>query len=60
MNLENWTPAEIEFFAEDTLVKISPSFRGEAMDFVTGSYGPFQPAKPIQVPMWLAIYLRNR
>ena len=60
MNLANWTPAENEFFCEDTMIEIQPSFRGEAMTFISGTYGPFKPARPISVPLWLAVYLKQR
>ena len=28
--------------------------------FIQGSFGPFKPAKPTTVPLWLAIYLKQR
>ena len=58
MNLANWTPAENEFFAEDEHIEIQPNFRGEKLEFICGKFGPFRPAKPIKVPLWLAIYLK--
>ena len=60
MNLANWTPAENEFFAEEEMIEISPSFRGDELHFIGGTYGPFKPAKPVSVPLWLAVYLRTR
>ena len=60
MNLQSWTPAENEFFAEDYPVDIEPYFRGEQLKFISGAYGPFKPGKPISVPLWLAIYLKKR
>ena len=60
MNLGNWTPAENEFFAEDELIEIQPSFRGEKLEFISGTFGPFKPAMPIKVPLWLAVYLKQR
>ena len=56
----NWTPAESEFFAENELIEIIPNFRGGEMKFIQGSFGPFKPAKPVTVPLWLAIYLKQR
>lgn len=30
------------------------------MTFIQGTFGPFKPAKPVTVPLWLAIYLKQR
>lgn len=30
------------------------------MEFISGTYGPFKPAKPVTVPLWLAVYLKQR
>ena len=56
----NWTPSENEFFAENELIEIIPNFKGPKFTFMTGTFGPFKPSKPIQVPLWLAIYLKQR
>ena len=56
----NWTPAESEFFAESELIEIIPNFRGDKLKFISGTFGPFKPAKPVTVPLWLAIYLQQR
>ena len=37
-----------------------PNFREEAFAFVSGTFGPFRPAKPVTVPLWLAVYLKER
>ncbi len=60
MSLRNITPAENEFFAEDVCVDIIPSFRGAALEMIGGTFGPFKPAKPVSVPLWLAVYLKQR
>ena len=60
MNTRSWTPAENEFFAEDVLIEIIPAFRGDKFSFVSGTFGPFKPGKPIIVPLWLAVYLKQR
>ncbi len=58
MNYKNYTPAENEFFAENELIQIIPNFKEEAFTFVSGTFGPFRPAKPVTVPLWLAVYLK--
>eukprot|EP00347_Sterkiella_histriomuscorum_P007784 403347574 len=60
MNYRNYTPQENEFFAENELIPIIPKFKEESFSFVGGTYGPFRPAKPVVVPIWLAIYLKSR
>ena len=58
MNLGQWTQAEKEFFCEDEIVEIIPNFRGDKLNLISGKFGPFKPAKPVNVPLWLAIYLK--
>ena len=60
MNIFNYTPQENEFFCEDEPIEITPTFRGERLEFISGTFGPFKPAKMLQVPLWLAIYLKQR
>ena len=59
-SLRNLTSGENEFFAENEFIDIIPSFRGPQLEFVGGTFGPFKPAKPVQVPLWLAIYFKQR
>lgn len=60
MNYKHWTPQELEFMAENEIIWIIPNFKERVFQFVSGSFGPFRPAKPVQVPIWLAIYLKQR
>ena len=30
------------------------------MKLITGNYGPFRASKPLEVPLWLAVYLKKR
>ena len=46
--------------AEETLVRVVPSFQHDVLRFVTGNYGPFEPQEPCEVPLWLACLLRKR
>lgn len=56
----NFTPQENEFLAENEPIQIVPNFRGDKLRFISGTFGPFKPAKPVSVPLWLAIYLKQR
>ena len=50
---------EIEFFADDLVIKILPKFTGPQFRFITGHVGPFQPNETAFVPLWLASELRK-
>lgn len=52
--------AEVEFIAEKQLVKIVPNFALDTMYFISGDVGPFSPGLPLDVPLWLAISLKQR
>lgn len=59
-----FTPAEIEFFAEDEVVTIRPNF---SLDTPAGTlrglecdYGPFNPHRTLDVPLWMAIAVHKR
>lgn len=52
--------AEIEFFAEDTSIKILPKFSNDVFQLISGAVGPFRPSHPTEVPLWLAVMLRKR
>lgn len=43
--------------AEETLVSVVPKFRHDRLQFLTGTYGPFVPQRPVVVPLWLACRL---
>ncbi|EGG17643.1 Fructose-6-phosphate-2-kinase/fructose-2 [Cavenderia fasciculata] len=55
-----FTSYQIEFFAEDDIITIIPNFRMEKIVFLSGTYGPFEPALPTDVPLWLAINLKKK
>ncbi|KAL9275050.1 DNA replication complex GINS protein PSF2-like protein [Drosera capensis] len=68
-----FSPAEMEFLAEDELMEIVPNMRIESLPhqkkssrmepplrLISGDYGPFQPQIVTQVPMWLAVALKKR
>lgn len=54
------TTAEVEFLAEDEIVRIVPNFEEDELDFIRGSFGPFIPQTPVDVPLFLAIALRRQ
>lgn len=60
LTLKSMTTAESEFFAEETLVTISPNFSHDKLLFTSGSFGPLEAGDPCVVPLWLAITLRKR
>lgn len=54
------TPDEIDFLAENCSIDVVPNFRHERMHLICGDVGPFEPARPVTVPLWLALSLRRR
>ena len=52
--------ADIEFLAEKEIVEIVPNFNSSVMYFISGDVGPFNAGLPIDVPLWLAISLKQR
>ncbi|KAG5490576.1 hypothetical protein JKF63_00696 [Porcisia hertigi] len=47
------------FMAMEVPTTIVPRFSMDRVDCLGGSYGPFAPQYPIDVPLWLALYLRR-
>uniref|UniRef100_E1BC42 DNA replication complex GINS protein PSF2 n=1 Tax=Bos taurus TaxID=9913 RepID=E1BC42_BOVIN len=52
--------AEVEFLAEKELVTIIPNFSLDKIYLIGGDLGPFNPGLPVQVPLWLAVNLKQR
>ncbi|KAF3817588.1 hypothetical protein GH733_012875 [Mirounga leonina] len=59
--------AEVEFLAEKELVTIIPNFSLDKIYLIgglvflwQGDLGPFNPGLPVEVPLWLAINLKQR
>lgn len=47
-----------EFLAEDELIEIVPNFtHNKVLNLINGDFGPFKPATPTQVPLWMAVNL---
>uniref|UniRef100_UPI00358EB721 DNA replication complex GINS protein PSF2 n=1 Tax=Myxine glutinosa TaxID=7769 RepID=UPI00358EB721 len=53
-------PAEVEFLAEKEMVSIIPNFSLDKIYLIGGDLGPFNPGLPVQVPVWLALNLKQR
>ena len=53
-------PAEIEFLAESDTVRIVPNFTSDTLYLLQGDFGPFKAGLPLDVPLWVAINLRQR
>ncbi|KAG9474801.1 hypothetical protein GDO78_003324 [Eleutherodactylus coqui] len=52
--------AEVEFLAEKQLVTVIPNFSLDKVYLIGGDLGPFNPGLPVQVPLWLAVNLKQR
>lgn len=52
--------AEVEFLAEKELVTIIPNFSLDKIYLIGGELGPFDPGLPVDVPLWLAVSLKQR
>ncbi|KAJ1566529.1 DNA replication protein psf2, partial [Cladochytrium tenue] len=51
--------SEVEFVAESEPVVIVPQQRAEAIELISGVYGPFRPLQQYKVPLWLALMLKK-
>jgi len=57
---QNWLPEELGFLAsEETLVKISPHFSTDKIEFMSTTVGPFKAGRNVKVPLWLALFLHS-
>ncbi|KAL1542203.1 DNA replication complex GINS protein PSF2 [Salvia divinorum] len=55
-----FSAAELEFLAEDETIEIVPNLKMDALNFISGDFGPFRPQIPAQAPLWLAVALKKR
>ncbi|KAK3932512.1 putative DNA replication complex GINS protein PSF2 [Frankliniella fusca] len=53
-------PSEVEFIAEKELVSIVPNFTNNEVHLISGDVGPFRAGLPVNVPIWMALNLRQR
>ena len=57
---EQENPNDVQQQTEEGPITIIPAFNQQVIELVAGRYGPFKVNKPIVVPLWLAIYLKQR
>lgn len=51
---------ELEFYATQTVVvTILPNFNDEELYLISGEFGPFRANQEVDVPLWLAINLKQ-
>ncbi|KAI9101135.1 GINS complex, PSF2 component [Phlyctochytrium arcticum] len=55
-----FTPAEVEFLAENETITIVPTQKMGAVHLINGTYGPFKPPHKQEVPLWVAITLKRK
>uniref|UniRef100_A0A8C7Q8L9 GINS complex subunit 2 n=1 Tax=Oncorhynchus mykiss TaxID=8022 RepID=A0A8C7Q8L9_ONCMY len=53
-------PSEVEFVAEKEVVKIIPNFSLDKIYLIGGDLGLFNPGLPVDVPVWLALNLKDK
>ncbi|XP_071033272.1 DNA replication complex GINS protein PSF2 [Parasteatoda tepidariorum] len=53
-------PSDLEFLAEKEMVSIIPNFNHGKLFLIRGDVGPFAASIPVEVPLWLAVNLRQR
>lgn len=54
-------PSEIEFMAENETIQIVPTFNHSGhVHLICGMYGPFRAGLPMNVPVWVALNLRQK
>ncbi|PSN39966.1 DNA replication complex GINS protein PSF2 [Blattella germanica] len=54
------TPAEIEYLAEERTVSVVPNFNFDRIFLIGGDVGPFRAGLPVNIPIWMALNLRQR
>ncbi|OWR45505.1 probable DNA replication complex GINS protein PSF2 [Danaus plexippus] len=53
-------PYEIEFIGENRIVSIIPNFSYDKIYLICGEFGPFRAGLPMNVPLWLAVMLKQK
>ncbi|XP_064611880.1 DNA replication complex GINS protein PSF2-like [Liolophura sinensis] len=52
--------AEVEFLAEKEMISVVPNFSQDKIYLIGGDIGPFSPGLPVDVPLWMAVNLKQR
>ena len=60
MEMMNITPAQMEFFTEETPIKIIPRFSHKEIQLNCGPINTLTPGMPAEVPLWLALFLKSK
>ncbi|OQV21018.1 putative DNA replication complex GINS protein PSF2 [Hypsibius exemplaris] len=60
MSTGTFDPDELEFLAEDIFVTIIPNVKFPIFYMLSGDIGPMEPNIPVEVPLWLAVHMRQR
>ena len=60
MEMMNITPAQMEFFTEETLIKITPRFSHKELHLSCGTISSLTPGMPAEVPLWVALFLKSK
>jgi len=50
---------EVQYLSENEFISVVPNFKHPEIHLIRGSVGPFLPLVPLQVPMWMAIHLKE-
>ncbi|CAH3141849.1 unnamed protein product [Porites lobata] len=53
-------PSEVEFVAEKEKISILTNFSENKIYLIGGDIGPFNASLPTEVPLWVAIFLKQR
>ncbi|CAH1957684.1 unnamed protein product [Acanthoscelides obtectus] len=51
---------EVEFLGEKQIITVVPTFNSPVLHLISGDVGPFRAGLPTNVPMWLAVQLKQR
>ncbi|KAL4221382.1 DNA replication complex GINS protein PSF2 [Mactra antiquata] len=53
-------PSEVEFLAEKEMITVVPNFTLDTIYLIGGDIGPFTAGMPMEVPLWMAVNLKQR
>lgn len=53
-------PYEVEFIGENRIISIIPNFTYDKIYLICGEFGPFRAGLPLNVPLWLAMMLKQK